>query len=160
MEQAFVDGLSSQSRYLRFMGTVRSLTPAMLTRFTQIDYDREMAFVATITTGAGDTEIAVSRYIAPPEGDSCEFALTVADDWQRLGLGRRMLQILIEVARQNGLKTMTGDVLAENRGMLALCRNLGFAVVKSDDGPGVLRTELDLRQKQQRPLEKELTLQA
>ena len=144
MEQAFVKRLSSESRYFRFMDTLRELTPLMLVRFTQIDYDREMAFVATVPEGGTETEVAVARYVANPDGESCEFALVVADDWQGRGLGRRLMEQLIAVARARGLRSMLGHVLAENRGMLALARKLGFVIGDSGEGPMVKRAVLAL----------------
>lgn len=133
MEQEFVRDLSQNSRYFRFMNTVRELTPAMLIRFTQIDYDREMAFVAVREDGGRETEIGVARYITNPDAKTCEFALVVADAWQGKGLGRRMLERLIEVARWRGLETMMGHVLAGNQSMLDLCRKLGFKISDHPD---------------------------
>jgi len=144
MEQAFVRALSPASRYFRFMDTLRELTPSMLVRFTQIDYDREMAFVATVGEHGVEREIGVCRYITNPDGGSCEFALVVADEWQRRGLGRRMMALLIDVARARGLREMVGHVLAENGPMLALCEELGFESAASSEGPQVRRLLLAL----------------
>jgi acetyltransferase len=144
IEQAFVRALSPSSRYFRFMDTLRELTPAMLVRFTQIDYDREMAFVATVRDRGAEREIGVCRYVTNPDGDSCEFALVVSDEWQRRGLGRRMMAQLIEVARARGLREMIGHVLADNRPMLALCEDLGFKSAPSSDEPQVRRVVLAL----------------
>jgi acetyltransferase len=126
------------------MDTLRELTPGMLVRFTQIDYDREMAFVATLGERGAEREIGVCRYVTNPDGDSCEFALVVADEWQRKGLGRRMMAQLIEVARARGLREMLGHVLAENQPMLALCEELGFESSPSREGPQVRRVLLAL----------------
>jgi len=135
MAQEFVRNLSQNSRYFRFMNSVRELTPAMLIRFTQIDYDREMAFVAVREEGGREIEIGVARYVTSPDARTCEFALVVADAWQGRGLGRRVLERLIEVARSRGLKAMVGNVLAVNQPMLALCGTLGFEVSNHpDDG--------------------------
>jgi len=144
MEQAFVKGLSSESRYFRFMDTLRELTPLMLVRFTQIDYDREMAFVATVPEDGREAEVAVARYVANPDGESCEYAIVVADGWQGRGLGRRLMEQLIAVARARGLRRMVGHVLAENRGMLALAQKLGFTVGDSAEGAMVKRVTLAL----------------
>ena len=144
MEQAFVQNLSAETRYFRFMDTLRELTPQMLVRFTQIDYDREMAFVAVVAEGGRETEVGVARYVANPDGASCEFALVIADGWQRKGLGRRMMEQLVDVARARSLKSMVGHVLAENRGMLSLCQKLGFVVSDSGEGPMVKRVTLAL----------------
>jgi acetyltransferase len=144
LEQAFVRKLSPESRYFRFMDTLRELTPSMLVRFTQIDYDREMAFVATVRGGAGEDEVGVCRYVANPDGESCEFAIVIADDWHRKGLGRRLMMQLIDVARARGLRSMIGHVLAENRGMLTLCQGLGFVISDSPEGPMLKRATLAL----------------
>ncbi|MBX3664161.1 MAG: bifunctional acetate--CoA ligase family protein/GNAT family N-acetyltransferase [Burkholderiales bacterium] len=144
MEQEFVRGLSPESRRFRFMDTLRELTPRMLARFTQIDYDREMAFVATLAREGRETEIGVCRYVTNPDGASCEYAIVVADDWQRRGLGRQMMTRLIDVARARGLQTMIGHVLGNNRGMLRLCQDLGFTVSESADDPLVKRVTLTL----------------
>jgi acetyltransferase len=144
MEQAFVKSLSAETRYFRFMDTLRELTPQMLVRFTQIDYDREMAFVATVVQEGREAEVGVTRYVTNPDGESCEFAVVIADGWQRRGLGRRMMEQLIAAARSRGLRAMVGHVLAENRGMLALCQKLGFGVGDSAEGPMVKRVTLAL----------------
>jgi acetyltransferase len=144
MEKAFVRQLSPESRYFRFMDTLRELTPAMLVRFTQIDYDREMAFVATVAGAAGEEEIGVVRYVTNPDGESCEFAIVIADDWHRKGLGRRLMTQLIDVARARGLRSMIGHVLAENRGMLTLCQGLGFVISDSPEGAMLKRATLAL----------------
>jgi acetyltransferase len=147
MEQAFVKRLSSESRYFRFMDTLRELTPQMLVRFTQIDYDREMAFVATVPEDGREAEVAVARYVANPDGESCEYAIVVDDAWQGRGLGRRLMEQLIAVARARGLRSMLGHVLAENRGMLALAQKLGFTVADSGEGPMVKRVLLALAER-------------
>jgi acetyltransferase len=144
MEQEFVRNLSANSRYFRFMNTVRELTPTMLMRFTQIDYDQEMAFVAVREEGGREVEIAVARYATNPDGQTCEFAVVVADSWQCKGLGRRILELLIEVARSRGLKAMVGHILSGNQPMLALCGKLGFRISDSPEDAGMKRAVLDL----------------
>jgi len=144
MEQEFVRNLSQNSRYFRFMNTVRELTPAMLIRFTQIDYDREMAFVAVREESGRETEIGVARYVTNPDAETCEFALVVADPWQCKGLGRRMLERLIEVARWRKLRTMEGHILAGNQPMLGLCKKLGFEISDHPEDPAVKRATLVL----------------
>jgi acetyltransferase len=103
-EQEFVKNMSDESKYYRFMDTMRELTQTMLVRFTQIDYDREMALVATLPEredGEGkEVQIGVARYVTNPDGESVEFALAVADDWQKHGVGRKLMSALIDCARQ------------------------------------------------------------
>jgi acetyltransferase len=144
MEQEFVKNLSASSRYFRFMNTVRELTPAMLMRFTQIDYDCEMAFVAVRDEQGRETEIAVTRYVANPDGRTCEFAIVISDAWQGKGLGRRMMELLIGVARARGLEVMVGHILAANEPMLALCTKLGFQISENPQDASVKRATLPL----------------
>lgn len=144
IEQTFVRGLSNEAKRFRFMQSVHELTPQMLMRFTQLDYDREMAFVA-VTVGAGaEAEVGVSRYVTMPDGETCEFAIVVADAWHGRGLGTRLMRALIDAAKAKGLLRMFGEVLAHNVDMLVLCRELGFVVRPVSDDPGVLRVELAL----------------
>lgn len=142
LEQAFVRALSVESRRFRFMDGLRELTPRMLARFTQIDYDREMALIATVERDGVEMEVGVCRYITNPDGISCEYAIVLADDWQRRGLGRRMMAALIAIARDRGLHTMIGYVSGNNHGMLSLCRELGFTV--ADIGDDLLLRQVTL----------------
>lgn len=137
IEQTFVRRLSSRSKYFRFMQTLRELTPEMLVRFTQIDYDRELALIAVTRQDGRDVEIGVTRYVLNPDGESGEFALVVADEWQAKGIGSQMLGALIDAARARGLKSLDGEVLEENAPMLHLVRKLGFDVHASRDDPHV-----------------------
>ncbi len=139
MEQEFVKHLSPETKYYRFMNTIRELSLAQLTRLTQIDYDREMAFVAIAQVDAGGTEVGVVRYATNPDGESCEFAIVVADGWQGKGLARRLMGVLIDTARSRGLKYMNGDFLAENSRMIAFVTSLGFVVSAHPDDPGLKR---------------------
>jgi len=143
IEKRFVEALSERTRYFRFMQSVYQLTPQMLVRFTQIDYDREMALVAIIRDRQGeDEQIAVARYTANPDQQGCEFALVVADAWQGHGIGARMMTSLMNAARSKGLRKMQGDVLANNAGMMRLMERLGFSIAPSnysDDIRSVLK---------------------
>lgn len=137
IEQAFVRALSQRSRYFRFMYTLTELTPQMLSRFTQIDYDREMALVATVGSGAEEREIAVARYVVNPDGESCDFAIVVADDWQGRGLATHLMESLIRVAERKRLKRMVGQVLSENVAMLHLAERIGFEIRPDPEDPAV-----------------------
>jgi acetyltransferase len=122
-ELRFFAGLSARSRYHRFMQHLPQLPPRLLARFTQLDYDRELALVALHE----NEFIAVGRYAPNPDGKTAEFALTVADAWQARGLGRALLQRLCEAARAAGYEALYGHVLAENLEMLELAARMGFA---------------------------------
>jgi acetyltransferase len=130
----FVDNLSAQSKYFRFMNHMDKISPLMLARFTQIDYDREMALVAVLGEHSPQAAIiGVARYIGNPDKQSCEFALTVADAWQKQGLGHQLMLRLMAIARDRGLEVMEGDVLAQNSKMLRLCAALGFHTLRNED---------------------------
>ena len=137
MLQGLVKHLSPESRYSRFVSSMPELPPSMLARFTLIDYDREMALVAVYKerTAAADGEIVeterivgVSQYVTNLDQDSCEFSLVVADDFSGKGLGSRLMESIMDVAREKGLAEIEGLVLAKNPDMLKLMRNLGFSV--------------------------------
>ena len=122
LERAFFAGLSPASRYQRFMQHMATLPPELLARFTQLDYDRELALVAVHE----ERFIAVGRYAPNPDGETGEFALVVADAWQGKGLGRLLLDRLCKAARAAGYKTLYGYILPANHDMLDLAKHLGF----------------------------------
>ena len=144
MLQDFVRRMSPESRYFRFVSTMRELSLKMLARFTLIDYDREMALVAihcerTPNADGGFTEteriIGVSRYVTNPDLSTCEFSLAIADDFNGKGIGSRMMLSIMEVARSKGLSQVEGLVLTNNAPMLKLMRSLDFEVRKYDEDP-------------------------
>jgi acetyltransferase len=140
LEQEFVKNMSDESRYYRFMDTLRELTQTMLVRFTQIDYDREMALVAVMPKEDGkETQIGVARYVGNPDGESVEFALAVGDDWQKCGVGRKLMTSLIECARMKGYRAVVGDVLSTNSKMFRLMTSLGFTIHPHPDDTAVKR---------------------
>ena len=144
MEQEFIRRLSPESKYFRFMNTIRELSQGQLIRMTQIDYDREMAFVATVVQDNKEFELGVARYATNPDGESCEFAIVVADDWQGKGLARQLMKVLVDTARSRGLKFMTGDFLSDNRHMLKFVTNVGFVLGPHPEDPGLKRGLLKL----------------
>ena len=144
MLQEMMLHLSPESRYFRFISSIVELPPAMLARFTLIDYDREMALVAVYRErkAGPDGEIiekerivGVSRYITNPDQSSCEFALVVADDFSGKGLGSRLMLSIMDVAREKGLSEIEGLVLTQNPGMLKLMKSLGYTVKPFPEDP-------------------------
>jgi acetyltransferase len=138
-EQAFIRSLSPQSRYFRFMNTLRELPPDMLYRFTHPDFQHELALVALVGEGAAARQIGVARFAADPDRASTEFAVVVADEWQNRGVGSRLLCELLRAARAVGLKQLRGDVLASNHRMLALMSALGFDIQAAPEDPSLRR---------------------
>ena len=144
MLQDFVQQLSPESRYFRFVSRSTELSPAMLARLTLIDYDREMALVAVQTESSRDAQgqpqeteriIGMSQYITNPDKASCEFSLMVADEFNGQGLGSRLMLSIMEEAREKGLQEIDGLVLTHNHGMLSLMRKLGFTVKTFAEDP-------------------------
>ena len=129
MQQEFVRNLSEESRYNRYMSSIKQLSQSMLVRFTQLDYDREMA-LSMLREGENGKEeqLAVARFITDPDNEGCEFALEVADQWQGRGIGFILMSALFDAAQDQGLKVMRGEVLSGNKGMHKLMRKLGFSL--------------------------------
>jgi acetyltransferase len=112
---------------------------------TQIDYDREMAFVAVERGVDGpDRTVGVSRLIREPGGAEAEFAVIVDPDWKGQGLARELMQRLFDWGRQVGVRTVVGQVLAENAPMLGFVRALGFTLRPSAEGAEVMEARLGL----------------
>lgn len=137
IEQSFVRKLSAKSKYFRFMRSVNELTQEMLVRFTQLDYHRELALLGIIEQNGEEIEVGVTRYAMNPDGTSCEFAVIVADEWQRKGIGSHLMNTLMDAARKRGFQTMDGEILADNHNMLGLVKSLGFQIHTSPDDPSV-----------------------
>ena len=137
IEQDFVRGLSPQTKYFRFMQAIKELTPEMLVRFTQIDYDREMALIAVVERDGKEKQVGVARYMSRPGGDACEFAIVVSDECRGYGVGARLMRSLMQNARDRGLHIMDGEVLTANPRMLALVKSLGFRIRTDPNDPSV-----------------------
>jgi len=146
LEQALVRALSPTSRYQRFFAPIRELPQDWLQRLTQIDYRLHQALIVESFDGDEALAVAEARYVVDATGKVCEFAVVVADDWQRLGLARRLLAQLVRVAAEAGLRQMVGEVLATNHAMLSLARSLGFATLRhADGGAQVLLVQRELQ---------------
>lgn len=142
LEQAFVRALSEESRYFRFMNSIQELSPAMLVRFTQIDYSREIALLAIKESHDHkaehkEIEVGVARYAINPDGESCEFAIVIADNMHGKGLGSKLMTVLMDAARERGLKVMQGEVLSQNTHMLKLMKNLDFTIETSKEDDSI-----------------------
>ena len=125
--------LSPTTIYYRFFGALKELNPEMLARFTQIDYDREIALVAIDEASQTDNILGVARIIGDPDGKTGEFAVLVGDAWQGKGIGSNLLEKCLSIAEKQGFKSVHGIVLQENRNMLALGKKLGFGTKREPD---------------------------
>jgi acetyltransferase len=144
LETEFAHKLSGETRYNRFLGAGVKLTPALLEKFTRIDFSRDMALIASTTVEGVETAIGVARYARLADGVSCEIAITIADAWQGRGVGKRLLAMLIDSARKHGVERLIGEALATNRRMLKLASSLGFRVAFHPEGGELRRLTLDL----------------
>jgi len=121
------------------------ITREYVERLTTVDFSRDMALAAALMLEDREVLIGVARYVLEAQGQSCEFALVIADAWQGCGIGRRMMEMLIAIARERGLQRIYGDVLATNQPMLEFSRKLGFALIRNPADPTVTRATLQLR---------------
>lgn len=140
---AFFAALSPEDIRFRFLAPKKEFSHAFIARFTQIDYNRAMAFVALDPDEA--ELLGVARLSANPDYESAEYAIVVRSDLKGQGLGWALMSQLIDYARAEGLKELYGDVLRANTGMLSMCRQLGFRIRPSEDDPAVSHVTLDLR---------------
>jgi acetyltransferase len=142
--QDFVKNLSEESRYFRFMKSVEQLSETLLVRFTQIDYSREMALIAVRNENDKEIELGVTRYAINPDGESCEFALVVADSMRGTGLAHKLITALMDIARSKGLKKIEGEVLKNNANMLKLMKRLGFTSTVNPEDSSIKNVHKDL----------------
>ncbi|WP_039055940.1 protein lysine acetyltransferase [Enterobacter sp. Bisph1] len=133
--RAFISRVTKEDLYYRYFSEINEFTHDDLANMTQIDYDREMAFVAVRSTDRGEEILGVTRAISDPDNIDAEFAVLVRSDLKGLGLGRRLLEKLISYTRDHGLKRLNGITMPNNRGMITLARKLGFDVdIQLEDG--------------------------
>lgn len=142
LEQDFVRELSEETRYFRFMNSVQELTQTMIVRFTQIDYSREIALIAVTEMHdhqhpLKEVELGVARFATNPDGESCEFAIVIADRMHGKGLGSKLMTALMDAARERGLKVIQGEVLSQNAHMLKLMKNLNFTITNSREDDSI-----------------------
>lgn len=141
----FDNSLSKEDRYKRFFGEVGQLSHEGMAKMTQIDFDREMAFIATCKGQDGNFHtLGVVRAITDPENFETEFAVVIRSELQGQGLGRKLMVKMIEYCRQRGTQTMMGITLPQNAGMVSLSRKLGFKV-RFDIEEGWIEMKLDLQ---------------
>ncbi len=142
----YMDRMDPEDIRLRMFMPVKEFSHEFLARMTQIDYGREMAFIALRPDGAGDWEgLGVARFFADPDYEKAEYAVLVRSDLKGLGLGWILMQHLITYAKAEGLKEIYGSVLSENVNMLKMCRELGFSVRRNPEDETVYIVTLDLR---------------
>jgi len=133
--RAFIAQVTKEDLYYRYFSEINEFTHEDLANMTQIDYDREMAFVAVRQQQESSEIIGVTRAISDADNIDAEFSVLVRSDLKGLGMGRRLLEKMIRYTRDHGLQQLNGITMPHNRGMITLARKLGFGVeVQLDEG--------------------------
>ena len=141
----FMERMDPEDVRLRMFMTVREFSHQFLARMTQIDYAREMAFIALRPDGHGDQEVlGGARFFADPDYEKGEYAVLIRSDLKGYGLGWLLMKHLISYAKSEGLKSLYGTVLSENATMLKMCHELGFNIRRDPDDETVYLVTLDL----------------
>jgi acetyltransferase len=130
----FVEAMTPEDLRLRFFGAVGSFDHSQLARMTQIDYDREMALIATVQSDEGLARtLGVVRAVADPDNETAEFAVAIRSDQKGRRLGRLLTDRIIRYARARGIHWLVGEALRENTAMIALARSSGFTITPTED---------------------------
>lgn len=135
--RAFLQSVAPEDIYFRFFGMIRQFEHTQLARLTQIDYDREMAFIAELESGTRNETVGVVRIIADPDNVEAEFAVIVHTQFKGLGLGKCLMDKIIRYCKGRGTQRVVGRVLKTNARMLSLAEDLGFRRVQGDDDDSV-----------------------
>lgn len=143
-ELEFLRSLSQQTRYQRTFSHRGMLGPGELDKLVHFDVHREVALVAVVQGAAQDAFAAVARLKKSASGDLFEFAIVVRDAWQRRGIGARLLDKLLEVARRAGIPRIIGYTFATNEAMKGLARKAGFRVRSDPEDASLSILEIDL----------------
>ncbi|SEQ15872.1 Acetyltransferase (GNAT) family protein [Pseudomonas sp. NFACC02] len=125
-EFAFITSLSPESRHFRFLSTIKEPGEPLMNQLMDVDYRLRMAYVALTMEDGQLIEIGVARYAAAPGDRECESAVVVADQWQRKGLAKRLMEHLIDAAKANGFEYMMSMDSSANTHMHRLAQDLGF----------------------------------
>jgi acetyltransferase len=128
MMKELFNTFSQKTILYRFFHILKSMPHERLVRYTQIDYDREMAMVAVASDSDKERILGVGRVTYYPNLEASEFSIVVGDPWQGKGLGKKLLQMCISIAREKKSRFLWGDIMAENERMIGLCKELGFKI--------------------------------
>lgn len=142
LERELLSNLSPESSRFRFFYTLKEVTHEMLSRFCNIDYGREMAIIAEYTQEGKRRMVGVARMITQRGSERAEYAVLTADDFQNVGLGLKLSDMLIGIAREKKLKILDGTVLNDNYKMLELAKKLGFSVTRTLEDESRIELEL------------------
>jgi acetyltransferase len=132
--------LSPETIFQRFGRALKTMPPDLLSRYTQIDYDREMALV--VFPEGQDDIVAVGRIVTRPNETDADLGITVADAWQNQGLGVLLMKRMLEVARLRGIERIQGVVHRTNRSMLTIAKKYNSQITQLDDGHYMVSTKV------------------
>jgi len=141
-KELIANNLSEESMRFRFYHVIREMTHGMLTKFCNVDYDREIAIIAEYTSNGKKRNVGEGRMVIQPGGEIAEFAIVVAEDFQGAGLGLKLSDTLIGIAKDRGLSGVYGSVLNNNKRMLGLVKRLGFIIEKLSPDESKVTLEL------------------
>jgi acetyltransferase len=142
-ERAFIMALSPESRYTRMMYTMNEPSADLVDQFVHVDYHRSMAFVAVVGRDDDERIIGVARY-ATTATEGIEFAVAVADAWQRRGIADALTRLLFDYARIEGIRTLHAKILATNQRMIEFSRWLGMSIHSVPEDRMMVRASIDL----------------
>jgi acetyltransferase len=145
LERRFIEALSPTARRYRFLDTMRTPSEALLKLLTEIKPATDVAYVAVLGAGDAEVEIGVARFSALPDGANCEFAVTVADEWQNKGLGTFLMERLIAAAKARGLESMFSSDASDNTRMRQFAEHLHFHHMQDPDDARLVRYSVDLK---------------
>lgn len=132
-ERRYIERLSPESRYFRFLGAMKTPSPDLIHKLTHVDWTRDAAYVAVVRDGDEQRQIGAARFSLDADAESCECAVSVSDEFQHRGLGTLLMRHLIEHARAQGIRHMYSVDAADNRDMWKFAEHLGF---KRHNNPG------------------------
>ncbi len=144
-EKVFINSLSAQSRYQRLMFTQREASDSFMDSMMNLDYTNTMALAAVEASPVGESIIGVARYAPGAAARQIEFAIVVADRWQRRGVGVQLLRSLFDYARNQRFVLACGVTFANNAGMVALARRLGMSVMVDAEDDSLLDVAVNLQ---------------
>lgn len=140
LQREFFRSLSAKSRYYRFMTRLNELPEALLERLTSIDYRSHLALLAEVFEGGRETMIGEARYVVDErDSETCEFAISVADDWQARGIALALLDRLERQAAASDIRSMVADTLSTNRAMIQFAARTGYVVEVSREDASLTR---------------------
>jgi len=134
LEKEMFSNFSERTQRFRFFQLIKDISHEALTRYTQIDYDREIAIIAEVTDEGRIKMAGVARLIADQYNETAEYAIVIADPWHSQGLGNKITDYILKIAKDHGIKTVYASILAVNHIMLHMFRARGFKLTKIEDG--------------------------